>query len=103
MVRMSKPKQMRHWRVSFTRRGMEPPMPFGGTKAVVCADSRESAKEIVPASPGYPITASETKDPVTRPYHCRCAADLPTPDEVTASETPSGPEIEREIARISRP
>src|SRR4029079_2003697 len=61
---------LRHWKVKFTRRGMEPPRPFGKTTAVVCAESREAAKEMVPASPNYPITASETTDPVSFTYRC---------------------------------
>lgn len=54
----------RHWRVSFMRRGSEPPRPFGKTVTIVCAPSREEAKALVPASPGYRITASLTDEPV---------------------------------------
>lgn len=64
---------MPHWRVKFTRRGMEPPMPFGRTTHIVCAASRDDAKELVPASPGYPITAARTSDAVTFTYRCTCS------------------------------
>src|SRR4029077_9954214 len=40
------------------------------TTAIVCAESREAAKEMVPASPNYPITVSATTDPVRSPYRC---------------------------------
>ncbi len=68
---MAKPKAP-HWKVKFTRRGMEPPRPFGKTSAVVCAASREEAKEMVPASSYYPITASATTEAVSWPHHCHC-------------------------------
>lgn len=55
---------MIHWRVTYMRRGCEPPRPFGKTVAVICAASREEAKTLVPASPGYPVTASRTDEPV---------------------------------------
>ena len=63
---------MFHWKVTFMRRGMEPPRPFGKTTHVVCAATREEAKEKVSASPGYKITASKTLAPVTFTYHCHC-------------------------------
>lgn len=66
---------LRHWKVRFTRRGMEPPRPFGKTTVVVCAESRAAAREMVPASPHYPITATATTDPVTFTYRCHHAAD----------------------------
>lgn len=56
----------------FTRRGMEPPRPFGKTKVVVCAATRDDAKAMVPASPHYPVTASKTTEPVTFTYACTC-------------------------------
>jgi hypothetical protein len=62
-----------HWLVKFTRRGMEPPLPFGHTSEVVCALSRQDAVEQVPASPRYPVTATRTDQPVTFTHHCSCA------------------------------
>lgn len=62
-----------HWRVKFTRRGMEPPLPFGRTSEVVCAPSREDALNQVPMSPNYPATATRTDEPVTFTHHCSCA------------------------------
>ena len=63
-----------HWRVKFTRRGMEPPRPFGRTSLIVCAATRADAKSLVmvPASPQYPITASRTDAAPTWPYRCAC-------------------------------
>jgi hypothetical protein len=61
-----------HWLVKFTRRGMEPPLPFGHTSAVVCARYHAEAIAAVPASPNYPITAGRTDRAVTFPYHCHC-------------------------------
>ncbi len=57
---------------------MEPPTPFGKTHAVVCAANRNEAKEMVPASSGYPITAALTTLPVTWPYRCYCEVKSPT-------------------------
>jgi len=93
---------LRHWRVKFMRRGMEPPRPFGKTSAVVCAESRAAAKEAVPASPGYPVTASETADRVTFPYHCHHAAAEVTAAEVAPDRdvTPTTAEIERDVDQI---
>lgn len=62
-----------HWLVKFTRLGMEPPLPFGKTSAVVCALTREDAFSQVPMSPNYPATATRTDKPVTFTHHCRCA------------------------------
>ena len=60
-----------HWLVRFTRRGWEPPRPFGKTKEIVCANTREEAKrKVTDASSRYPITASPTTDPVTFPHRC---------------------------------
>ena len=63
-----------HWKVSFTRRGMEPPAPFGRQSHVVCADTRDAAKALVPASPYHKVTASAVDAPVTFTYVCRCKA-----------------------------
>lgn len=63
---------MPHWKVNFTRRGCEPPRPFGKTSMIVCAATREEAKEMVPASQGYPITASPTTLPVSFTMVCSC-------------------------------
>lgn len=63
---------MAHWKVKFTRAGMEPPMPFGKTSAVVCATRREDAKAMVPASQGYPVSASKVTCQTTWPYRCHC-------------------------------
>lgn len=63
---------MTHWLVRYTRRGMEPPRPFGKTKTVVCADTRDEAKARVNAASGYPITASKTDDAVSFLEHCSC-------------------------------
>ena len=66
---------MPHWRVKFTRRGDEPPMPFGKTSVVVCTNTRDHAKSVVPASPRYPITASKTLDAVSFGFYCGCYSD----------------------------
>ncbi len=63
---------MTHWLVRYTRRGMEPPRPFGKTKTIVCADTRDEAKTKVNASPSYPITASKTDEPVSFDQRCSC-------------------------------
>lgn len=63
---------MHHWLVKFTRREMEPLLPFRKTSAIVCAATREDAKEKVPASPCHRVTASKTTMPVTSPHHCFC-------------------------------
>lgn len=63
---------MRHWRVRFDRRGWEPPYPFGKTESVVCTPTRETAKATVPTSPRFPVTASQTTDPVDFPFQCTC-------------------------------
>jgi hypothetical protein len=63
---------MKHYRVKFMRRGSEPPRPFGKTEQIVCAESREEAKRAVPASPGYPITATPTDAKVGALSLCRC-------------------------------
>ena len=63
---------MTHWLVRYTRRGMEPPRPFGKTKTVVCAATRDQAKGRVNASPFYPITASKTDAPVSFDQRCSC-------------------------------
>lgn len=64
-----------HWRVKFMRRGMEPPRPFGKTEMVVCALSREDAKEVVPYSYGYPVTATKTQADVSFGRHCSCGVE----------------------------
>lgn len=89
-----------HWMVKFTRRGMEPPMPFGKTKAVVCASSREAAKEMVPASPGYPCTASATTDKVTWPNRCHCEekSDSQLEAEIASALPKTPAQLEAEIA-----
>jgi len=61
-----------HWIVRYTRRGWEPPRPFGKTSAVVCAASRDEAKTKVDASARFKITASKTNEAVTFPHHCYC-------------------------------
>lgn len=54
-----------HWLCKFMRRGFEPPMPFGKTRAVIAANTRQEAVEILKASGmvsgDYPnVTASKT-------------------------------------------
>ena len=54
-----------NWIVKFTRKGFEPPMPFGKTSEVVAAHSRAEAIAIVKQSGmvsdgHYPISASKT-------------------------------------------
>jgi hypothetical protein len=71
-------KASQHFNVKFTRRGMEPPMPFGKTHVVVCAANRNEAKEMVPASSYFPITAAPTTKPVDWPYRCHCEVKTPT-------------------------
>ena len=92
---------LKHWKVKFTRRGMEPPRPFGKTTAVVCAESREAAKEMVPASPNYPITVSATTEPVSFTHHCHHKTEE-APAEVVheahATKKKSPAQLEREIA-----
>ena len=73
-MRQERPK--RHWLVRFTRRGCEPPRPFGKTEEVVCAPTRDEAKEVVPASTYYPVTASLTGKPVGYGQICRCASGV---------------------------
>ena len=73
---MSQERPKRHWLVRFTRRGCEPPRPFGKTSEVVCALTRDDAKELVPASTYYPVTASLTDKPVGRGQICRCASEV---------------------------
>lgn len=80
---------LKHWKVKFTRRGMEPPRPFGKTSAVVCAASRKEALEMVPASPRFPITASITEDPVSFTYRCH--------HEAHSGDEPSSPKTKREL------
>jgi hypothetical protein len=63
---------MAHWKVSYMRRGSEPPYPFGKTSTMVCADTRDEAKAAVPASPRYPITASKTHLQCGALTFCRC-------------------------------
>lgn len=92
---------LKHWKVKFTRRGMEPPRPFGKTTAVVCAESREAAKQLVPASPNYPITVSATTDPVSFTYRCHHKAQ--DESESTAetrhhARKKSPAQLDREIA-----
>jgi len=92
---------LKHWKVKFTRRGMEPPRPFGKTTAVVCAESREAAKEMVPASPNYPITVSATTEPVSFTHHCHHKTeDAPAEivHEAHATKKKSPAQLEREIA-----
>lgn len=104
---------LKHWKMRFTRRGMEPPRPFGKTTVIVCAESREAARELVPASPNYPITSSATTDPVTYPYHCHhktAAEDQSTTDvpessavhHATRKSTKKTPpaQLNREIAEV---
>ena len=94
----------KHWKVRFTRRGMEPPRPFGKTSVVVCAESREAAKEMVPASPNYPVTASQTTDPASFTYHCRHkareeAAGAEQDDQGSShARKKSSAQLDREIA-----
>lgn len=86
---------MFHWKVRFMRRGCEPPRPFGKTETVVCASTREEAKDIVrncQASPGYPITASKTTDSVEFPYFCHCVQ----PEEGSSQPRPLFPHVSRE-------
>ena len=85
----SKASDLKHWKVKFTRRGMEPPRPFGKTSAVVCAASRKEALEMVPASPGYPITASITEEPVSFTFRCR--------HEAHGGDVSSAPKTKREL------
>lgn len=86
-----------HWKVKFTRSGMEPPMPFGKTSMIVCAANRDEAKSMVPASPGYPCTASATTDKVTFPHRCRCEAN---PDAVAPkSKAQLDAEIDQMLGR----
>lgn len=66
---------MHHWKVRFMRRGLEPPRPFGKTIMVICAETRDEAKEQVPASPMFPITASKTTDRVTFGSYCACLGE----------------------------
>lgn len=67
---------MAHWKVAFTRAGIEPPLPFGRTKMIVCAETRADAKRAVEreASPYYPITASKVDDETVVAFtkHCNC-------------------------------
>jgi GNAT superfamily N-acetyltransferase len=90
---------LRHWTVKFTRRGMEPPRPFGGTSVVVCAASRreaiEEATRTTPASPGYPVTASTTQDPPTPPFRCRHSGVGVRPEK--RPEKKPAQQLEREI------
>lgn len=65
-----------HWKVKFTRRGWEPPRPFGKTSEVVCAPNREAAKEKVNAAYGYKITATKTSGPVSFGQSCHCPTVL---------------------------
>jgi hypothetical protein len=103
MVRKAKAVAPKHWKVRFTRRGMEPPMPFGKTTAVVCALSRQDAVDAVPASLGYPVTASATKDAVTWPNRCRClevssaGAGASSLDAVEPAGLKTSAQLEREI------
>ena len=64
---------MPHWKVKFTRRGWEPPRPFGKTSLVICAPTRTEAKERVPYSPSYKVTASKTDKPVSFGQICSCS------------------------------
>lgn len=94
---------LKHWKVKFTRRGMEPPRPFGKTTAVVCAESREAAKEMVPASPNYPITVSATTAPVSFTYHCRHkiqdeSESMAEPHHHARKKSPE--QLDREIAEV---
>lgn len=95
MPRVATSAAPKHWRVKFTRRGMEPPRPFGKTSAVVCAMSRAAAKEAVPASPMFPVTASETNEPVTWPNRCH-HEDPAAPSEPAEQKSPA--ELDRDIA-----
>ena len=63
---------MTHWKVRFMRLNSEPPYPFGKTSEVVCADTCDEAKQLVPASPHYPITASKTTERCGFTHHCHC-------------------------------
>lgn len=64
---------MKHWRVKYTRVGMEPPLPFGKVSTVVCAASRREAIESIgDASPMFRISASVTEDPVGFFRFCSC-------------------------------
>lgn len=63
-----------HWLVKFMRRGFEPPMPFGKTRDVIAAKSREEAVAILKStgwvSPNYSkVTASKTDLPVSYHFH----------------------------------
>ncbi len=68
------PTPLRHWKVTFTRRGCEPPRPCGMTVAIVCAESRDEAKRQVPSAPGYRVSASLAGDGarIGYPFNCRC-------------------------------
>ena len=58
----------RKWKVTFMRRGWEPPYPFGKSVEIVEASNRLEAIEHVrrsrSVSPRYKITASPLKDSV---------------------------------------
>lgn len=53
-----------NWLVRFVRKYFEPPKPFGKTREVVAANSRQEAIAIVKqsgmVSDRYPVTASKT-------------------------------------------
>lgn len=100
----------RHWRVKFTKRGMEPPRPFGKTSAVVCATSRREAIEQVgaEASPGYPVIASVVgeHERATFPHRCHHPTLIPgleTPAASVAAASPTRREIEDDVRRIRDP
>jgi hypothetical protein len=67
-----------HWLCKFMRRGFEPPMPFGKTRHVIAAKTREEAVAILKStgvvSPNYPkVTASRTDPGVS--YHFNFTED----------------------------
>ena len=71
---------MTHWLVRYTRLGWEPPRPFGKTKTIVCAATRNEAKTKVRAAPCYKITASKTDAAVSFDQRCSCSDDCVSPE-----------------------